>query len=67
MAIEHYLGIAWLRRGAKGSELIIEGEPGPDHNCDAMGCGRSHVLHRTGISDRQADQLVGSIKDASLD
>lgn len=48
-----FLGMAYI---GKGGEVVVCGTPPDDehlpeeqqHNCDAMGCGRSHVLWRSG-------------------
>jgi hypothetical protein len=43
-----FLGFAYV----SGGQVVVTGSPDPDdesHNCDAMGCGQSHVVFRAAI------------------
>jgi len=52
---EVFVGYAYR----KGNEIVITGSPAHDeglpdeetHNCDFMGCGQLHVLHRFGVDN----------------
>ncbi len=52
--IDGIVAEAWL---SPDGQIVITGKPAPSedelaHNCDAMGCGMSHVLFRGQIKER---------------